>query len=357
MHFTGYPFEERGRFDAGDATLGRLWEVGWRTARSCAHETYVDCPYYEQLQYVGDTRIQALISYAVAGDDRLARQAIDNFERSRRSEGITYSRYPSAPQQFIPPFSLLWVGMVHDYWTWRDDPAFVRRQLAGTRTVLDWFTQRLRPDGLLGRVPWWNFVDWCDEFEAGVPPQDADGGSVPVSLQLALALREAADLEAALGEPERAARHRQHADAIVTAVRGRAWDAARGLVADTPARKRFSQQSNILALLAGAVPPGQEKPVLDRLLAMPRPSIKAAGSPTRPETASRARASTSASTWPACWRSWARASGTCPSSSRGARCSTWASARSRRSPTRARAPTATRGARTRITTCCARWRA
>ena len=141
VHFTAYPFEERARFDAGEATLGRLWDVGWRTARACAHETYVDCPYYEQLQYVGDTRIQALISYTVAGDDRLARQAIDSFDRSRRSEGITYSRYPSAPQQFIPPFSLLWVGMVHDYWTWRDDPAFVRRQLAGTRTVLDWFTR------------------------------------------------------------------------------------------------------------------------------------------------------------------------------------------------------------------------
>jgi alpha-L-rhamnosidase len=183
VHFTAYPFEERARFDAGDAILGRLWEVGWRTARSCAHETYVDCPYYEQLQYVGD-------SYAVAGDDRLARQAIESFERSRRSEGITYSRYPSAPQQFIPPFSLLWVGMVHDYWTWRDDPAFVRRQLAGTRTVLDWFVERRRPDGLLGPLPWWNFVDWCDDFAEGVPPQDADGGSVAVSLQLALALRE-----------------------------------------------------------------------------------------------------------------------------------------------------------------------
>jgi alpha-L-rhamnosidase len=277
-HSTGYPFEERGRFDAGDPTLARLWEVGWRTARSCAHETYVDCPYYEQLQYVGDTRIQALISYAVAGDDRLARQAIDSFERSRRSEGITYSRYPSAPQQFIPPFSLLWVGMVHDYWTWRDDPAFVRRQLAGTRTVLDWFTERLRTDGLLGRLPWWNFVDWCDEFEAGVPPQDADGGSVAVSLQLALALGEAANLEAALGEPARAARHRERAEAIVGAVRRLAWDGGRGLVADTPTKRRFSQQTNILALLAGAVPAGQEKPVLDRLLAMPRPSIKLAPS-------------------------------------------------------------------------------
>jgi alpha-L-rhamnosidase len=277
VHFTAYPFEERARFDAGDATLGRVWEVGWRTARLCAHETYQDCPYYEQLQYVGDTRIQALISYAVAGDDRLARQAIEAFDRSRRSEGITYSRYPSAPQQFIPPFSLLWVGMVHDYWTWRDDPAFVRRQLAGTRTVLDWFSERLRPDGLLGRLPWWNFLDWSDDFAEGVPPQDADGGSVPLSLQLALALREAADLETALGEPERAARHRARADAIVDAARRLAWDAGRALLADTPAKGRFSQQTNILALLSGAAPAGEAKPLLDRVLALPRPSIRDAG--------------------------------------------------------------------------------
>jgi len=275
VHFTAYPFEERGRFDAGDATLKRLWDVGWRTARSCAHETYFDCPYYEQLQYVGDTRIQALVSYAVGGDDRLARQAIDSFDRSRRSDGITYSRYPSAPQQFIPTFSLLWVGMVHDYWMWRDDPAFLRRQLAGTRTVLDWFAERQRPDGLVGRLPWWNFVDWTSGFEAGVPPQDADGGSVAISLQLALALREAAELEAALGEPARAARYRASADRIATSVRGLAWSETRGLVADAPSKSRFSQQANILALLAGAEPPGQEKPLLERLLAMPRPSIKA----------------------------------------------------------------------------------
>jgi len=276
VHFTGYPFEERARFDAADETLRRIWEVGWRTARLCAHETYVDCPYYEQLQYVGDTRIQALISYTVAGDDRLARQAIDAFDRSRRSEGLTFSRYPSAPQQFIPPFSLLWVGMVHDYWMWRDDPAFVRQKLGGTRTVLDWFAERSRPDGLVGRLPWWNFVDWSDGFEAGVPPQDADGGSVPVSLQLALALGEAAELEAALGEPERAARYRERKARIAETVRRLAWDEGRGLVADTPAKARFSQQANILALLADAVPKGRHAAVLDRVLAMPRPSIRAA---------------------------------------------------------------------------------
>jgi hypothetical protein len=93
--FTAYPFVQRATFRSPDATLGKIWDVGWRTARLCALETYMDCPYYEQLQYVGDTRIQALISLYVAGDDRLMRNAIEQFDDSRLPEGLTLSRYPS----------------------------------------------------------------------------------------------------------------------------------------------------------------------------------------------------------------------------------------------------------------------
>ncbi len=282
---TGYPFEERARWDAGDPTLARIWEVGWRTARLCAHETYVDCPYYEQLQYVGDTRVQALISYAVAGDDRLARQAIEAYDRSRRSDGITSSRYPGIPQ-YIPPFSLLWVGMVHDYWRYRDDPSFVAARLAGIRSVLDWFLGYQRPDGLLGRTPWWNFVDWAADFKEGVPPQEADGGSAALTLQLVNALREGADLEEALGDKRRAADYRTAGQKTADAVARLCWDAGRGLVADTPAKATFSQQANILAALAGALPPGQAPPVLDKVLGAGLLSSKDG---TEPEAAGRGR--------------------------------------------------------------------
>jgi hypothetical protein len=60
--FTSYPFQEKAYFKSNDERLEPIWEVGWRTARLCANELYFDCPYYEQMQYVGDTRIQALIS-------------------------------------------------------------------------------------------------------------------------------------------------------------------------------------------------------------------------------------------------------------------------------------------------------
>jgi hypothetical protein len=81
----------------------------------------MDTPYYEQLQYVGDTRIQALISYSVpATTASPARPSA--FDQSRISEGITRSRYPSSLPQTIPTFSLLWIGMVHDYWIYRPTP-------------------------------------------------------------------------------------------------------------------------------------------------------------------------------------------------------------------------------------------
>ncbi|HEY7924914.1 MAG TPA: alpha-L-rhamnosidase C-terminal domain-containing protein, partial [Vicinamibacteria bacterium] len=72
---------------------------------------------------------------------------------------------------------------------------------------------------------------------------------------------------------------------IVDSARRLAWHEGRGLLADAPSKARFSQQTNILALLAGAAPAGQEKPLLDRVLALPRPSIKAAPSGATPDVA------------------------------------------------------------------------
>ena len=151
--FTAYPFVERARFTSDLPWLADMWRMNWSGARIGAFETYMDTPYYEQLQYVGDTRLQALISLYVSGDDRLVRQAIAHFDDSRIPEGITASRYPSELQQIIPPFSLIYVAMVHDYQLHRDDPASVRT-LPGMRGILDWYghgsTRRhARPDAVL----------------------------------------------------------------------------------------------------------------------------------------------------------------------------------------------------------------
>ena len=146
--------------------------------------------------------------YLVSGDPRLAHQAITNIDDSRVPDGITQSRYPSSLAQFIPPFSLYWVNMLHDYWMYVDDPELVRATVPHTRTVLDWFTAHLRPDGLLGKMNWWEFANWTANFHYGVPPEDADGGSTLLTLQFVAALRDAADMESSFGNPERASAYR-----------------------------------------------------------------------------------------------------------------------------------------------------
>jgi alpha-L-rhamnosidase len=265
-NFSAYPFEERAKLQTGDADLDKIWDISWRTARLDAHETYMDTPYYEQLQYVGDTRIQALISYTVAGDDRLGKQALEAFNDSRIPEGITRSRYPGQLPQNIPTFSLLWIGMLHDWWMYRPDPAPVRESMEGTRAVLGWFAKYERPDGLLEKLPWWSFIDWVPSGET--PTYDKQGESCITTLEYLGALNDAADLEEHLGDKGIAGRYRERAAHVRSAIYGKCWNAGRGLLADNSDQNVFSQQANILGVLYDVIPKDQQHEALGKVMAI-----------------------------------------------------------------------------------------
>jgi hypothetical protein len=229
----------------------------------------MDTPYYEQLQYVGDTRIQALVSVFNSGDTRLMRNAIEQMDSSRTPEGATFSRAPSALQQYIPPFSLWWIGMVHDYWMYVDDAAFVRDMLPGVRAVLAFYSRYQKPDGLLGRMPWWNYVDWVerDKWPTSSGPANQNGLSSIHELQLLLAYQWASELEGAFGEKFFADKFASAAARLTDTIRSSYWDASRGLFADTLDRKYWSQHANSLAVLAGVVSGKQARGVMERVFA------------------------------------------------------------------------------------------
>jgi alpha-L-rhamnosidase len=232
MH-TGYPFARKASFSCSDSSLRDLWTVGWRTASLCAGETYFDCPYYEQMQYVGDTRIQALISLYLTGDDRLMRKAIMDFYRSRVPEGLTQGRYPNNRMQIITPFSLYWVSMIHDYWQHRTDDAFLRKLLVPVQGVLHWFEDRVDTSvNMLGPLSWWNFVDWNDSgfTQHGVPISAEDGHSSIITMQYAQALEEAAELFDYFKDGYTAAHYRRLAARLSAGTYRRCFDVKRGVM-------------------------------------------------------------------------------------------------------------------------------
>ena len=267
--YVGFPFERRAKFECADAVVGQILDVGWRTARLCAHETYMDCPYYEQLQYAGDTRIQCLVSLFNAGDGRLMRNAIDQLNDSRQSDGCTMSRYPTRLEQYIPGFALWWIGMVHDYWWYVDDLPFVRRMLPGVRAVLSFFESYQKENGSLRALPWWRYFDWVPEWPNGEAPQDADGSSAPFDLLLLMAYRWAGELESAIGLRGMAEVYKGRERQLRETAQKLYWDAGRRLYADTPSRQKFSQHANTLAVLADLTSGPASRDLLLRMLQEP----------------------------------------------------------------------------------------
>jgi alpha-L-rhamnosidase len=269
-----YPFEEKATFSSNDASLEDIWNVGWRTARLCAGETYFDCPYYEQLQYVGDTRIQALISLYVSGDDRLVRKAITDIHNSMTPEGLTQSRYPSNNKQMIPPFSLYWVCMVHDYWLHNPDEAFVKQFLPAVERVLLWYEDHIdTKKAMLGNMPWWNFVDWTDQwswdetYSIGGSPEGATiGNSATLTLQYIYTLQLASKVLSHYDKTNTVSRYQQLIKTLSEGTYKNCFDAKKGIMADSPLKKEYSQHANIMGILADVFPKANEKMILQNIM-------------------------------------------------------------------------------------------
>lgn len=260
---TGYPLPREMEL-SGDARWEAL--VPWlvRTLRLCAHDSYMDCPYFERLQYVGDTRLEALVTYVLCRDDRLPRKAIGQFGASRIAEGLVQGRYPARHRQVIAPFALAWVGMVHDFATWRDDPEFVRSHLPGVRAVLDAHLARCGADGLLRGGEGWDFLDWTG-WPMGIPPGAAEGNA-SFNWQLVGALEQAARLEEHFGDEDLARRWKRVSGNLAIAIDAAFWDEERGSYREERAGTCRTEHAQCLALLSGRLAAGRHERVAASLL-------------------------------------------------------------------------------------------
>ena len=266
--FIGYPFQRTAAFRTDNPEITAMLDIGWRTARLCAVETYMDCPYYEQLQYIGDARIQALVSLYNSGDDRLLRNALNQMDESRQPEGITLSRHPSYTPQYITTFSLWYIGMLHDYWMYGRDGQFVKDKLPGERQILTYFRHFQQADGSLKDAPNWLFSDWVTAkgWVFGVAPKGADGTSAIVDLQLLWAYQVAADMERTIGLKDYADLYTQYANQLKSTIRTKYWSASRKLFADRAEKDVFSQHTNALVILTGVTTGGEAATIGKQLL-------------------------------------------------------------------------------------------
>jgi hypothetical protein len=255
---TAYPLEVKSSFQSPNPDLSKLWEISIRTQQLCMHETYEDCPYYEQLQYTMDTRLQILFTYALSGDTRMALRTIEDYHASILPEGILQSRYPCQITQVIPVFALHWIFMLEDYYEQTGDASIPRRYRATVDNVLDWYARHVDNSGLVGRTAYWQFTDWVEKWEGqhGMSYASHAGPSTSNNLTYVLALRTAARLNRLTGRNDGAAEYDREAEAILANIEKHCWDEDAGLYREGPGMDEYGQHAQVLAVLTGLAKDG-----------------------------------------------------------------------------------------------------
>ncbi|HEY5879365.1 MAG TPA: alpha-L-rhamnosidase C-terminal domain-containing protein [Nakamurella sp.] len=270
---THYPLAIEGTFSSSTASDTRLWDTSVRTLLNCMHETFEDCPFYEQLQYAMDTRSQALFTLHLSTDDRLVRRAIEDFAASGDPNGLTESRTPCVQPQFIPGFSLFWIFMVADHLDHVGDRAFTGRFLGRIDAVLGYFDRSLSDEGFVLSPPddqhVWNFVDWTQEWTAtrGVPDLGARRANTITTFMYIAALRSAATIAAHCGRPGLAGEYHSRAADLSGRITTQAWDPSTGYVRDSDTGRPQSQHAQVWAVLSESVTGRSAAALLRRAMA------------------------------------------------------------------------------------------
>ncbi|MBD2868963.1 alpha-L-rhamnosidase-related protein [Paenibacillus arenilitoris] len=266
---TGYPLEVVSTVRTSADWTGPLWDVSVRTLQRCMHETYEDCPYYEQLQYIMDTRLQILFTYRTSGDPRLARKAIEDFGASLLPEGIIQARYPSMEPQVIPVFALHWIFMVEDYVWQTGDMELPVRCRPVIDSILSWYERKRGEQGLVERLGYWEFFDWVKEWDdlQGSPRATLYGPSANHNAAYICGLKAAARLSRLTGRVETALEYERRAAETAGALHMLCWSEEKGLYREGPEWEQYSQHSQVWAVLAELVEGEDAAALMDRMLA------------------------------------------------------------------------------------------
>ncbi|RAL10217.1 putative rhamnosidase B [Aspergillus homomorphus CBS 101889] len=217
-----YPLAVKASWDnPADADSDRIWDVSIRTMRNCMFDGYADCPFYEQLQYSGDSR------------------------------------------SLIAGFSLYWILQVCDHHLFFGDTEYTRSFLPRVDGVLEFFHSHVDELGLISGLPEdvWQYVDWVTSWGAtkehpdkGVPTSGRKSNChTYFSLLYALVLQQAAQLVRDVGRPGHAEDYESRAQALRAAIREHCYDGRffTDSTADIADEQAYSQHCQVFAILSG----------------------------------------------------------------------------------------------------------
>ena len=271
-----FPVSRTGRFRCSDARLDAIWEMSRRTVIACMEDTYVDCPGYEQVFWVGDSYSSARFAAYLFGAEALTRRCLRLVPQSAPQSPLYGSNIPSAWDSVIPNFTFFWTLAVDEHSFRTADVAFAAEMWPKVQSALEAFSTHLNADGLL-EITAWNLLDWApiDQPNSGVVAHQ--------NCLMVMALEAAGRIAAMAGSGDDATTLLDTAARLRQAIDAHLWsDGAQAYIdaihADGTRSTTISVQTQMFALLAG-VPEGDRRDRIETILIDPPADWVQIGSP------------------------------------------------------------------------------
>jgi len=248
-NYTSSPFNVRAKFSSDNTKYNKVWEICERTLHNCTQDNLMSDAYYEQMMYVGDSRVHALTWMYLTGDTLHFRNAIEQFSYSLYSDGILASCYPTNKVIGNPTFSLIWIDMLHDYMMYCTDKDFIRKYLPTIRMILSWYDFHKNENGIPGKTECKYFIDWYEQpVKGGVATASKDGNSATITLHLIYSLQNASELFRANGMKYEADLYARQAKELQKIVLKLFYDKEKGVVMENLEKSLYDQHCNIMAV-------------------------------------------------------------------------------------------------------------
>ncbi len=268
----GLPLAETARFSSSEPRLDQLRACCDRTLRLCSQRLYLDSPVHQEPSgCTGDYMIEALMSYMLHGETRLAAADL------RRT---AYLLRENDGFMFHTSYSLMFIMMLRDYYYHSTDFKLVEELRDAAMTVLHRFQSYLGREGIVSNAPNYLFIDWVIDGDINYHHPPASHGMACMTAFYYQALRCAVDLF-----PGKARELQMQAESVKDAFNRVLWDESRqcyadgipGITEEPPSQwlppdtveTSFSVQANALALAYGMVPPSRTAALVEKIMTDP----------------------------------------------------------------------------------------
>lgn len=146
----------------GDTILDKTVEACYQGFRQNTLDCFMDCPGRERGGWLCDSYFTGMASYMFTGDTESEKAFLDNFRLAKfpgLPDGLLPECYPGDNlwDSSIPQWTLWFVMEVYEFSKRGGDPLPFEELID---RILNFFKSYENSDGLLEKLPYWNFVEW-----------------------------------------------------------------------------------------------------------------------------------------------------------------------------------------------------